>query len=106
MKHSAGGLKPARNATPPQSRSVPCLIGDAMSDALFLPRELFSPALPKPAMQPVAQPRRGAHFASGEAVAADLLKGMTPMSTLAAASTDRRRAPRPANARGVDLYIA
>lgn len=77
-----------------------------MSDALFLPRELFSPAPPQPAMQPAAQPRRGAHFASGEAVAADLLKGMTPMSTLASASTDRRRAPRPTGARGVDLYIA
>ena len=77
-----------------------------MSDALFLPRELFSPAPPKPALQPSAQPRRGAHFASGEAVAADLLQGLTPMSTLAAAHTDRRRKPRPASARGVDLYIA
>ncbi|MBC7995228.1 MAG: hypothetical protein H7Z15_18510, partial [Rhizobacter sp.] len=55
-----------------------------MSDALFLPRELFSPAQPKPALQPTAQPRRDAHFASGEAVAADLLKGLPPMSTLAA----------------------
>ncbi len=84
-----------------------------MSDALFLPRELFSPAPPTPTLQPVAQPRRGApfargeaHFASGEAVAADLLKGLPKMSTLAAASTDRRRAPRPASALGVDLYIA
>ena len=77
-----------------------------MSDALFLPRELFSPAPPQPAMQPAAQPHRAAPFASGEAVAADLLKGLTPMSTLAAASTDRRRQPRPASARGVDLYIA
>lgn len=77
-----------------------------MSDALFLPRELFSPAQPRPTMQPAATPRRSAHFASGEAVAADLLKGLTPMSTLAAASTDRRRQPRPTGARGVDLYIA
>ena len=77
-----------------------------MSDALFLPRELFSPALPQPRMQPAALPRRGAYFASGEAVAADLLKGLTPMSALATASTDRRRAPRPSGARGVDLYIA
>jgi hypothetical protein len=76
-----------------------------MSDALFLPRELFSTAQPKP-LQPAALPRRSVHFASGEAVAADLLKGVTPMSALAAASTDRRRQPRPAGAHGVDLYIA
>lgn len=76
-----------------------------MSDALFLPRELFSPAQPKP-LPPAAQPRRAVQFASGEAVAADLLKGITPMSTLAAASTERRRKPRPTSARGVDLYLA
>ena len=79
-----------------------------MSDALFLPRELFSTAQPQPTVQPAAPTPsdRAAHFASGEAVAADLLKGLTPMSTLAAARTDRRRKPRPASARGVDLYIA
>lgn len=77
-----------------------------MSDALFLPRELFSPAQPQTPRHTAAQPRRAAHFASGEAVAADLLQGLTPMSMLAAASTDRRRQPRPSGARGVDLYIA
>jgi hypothetical protein len=76
-----------------------------MSNALFLPRELFAPATPAVAVEPAKRaPLRGAvHFASGEAVAADLLKGI---SAPLAAPADRRRKPRPASARGVDLYLA
>ncbi len=72
-----------------------------MSNALFLPRELFAPAAPfKASAEPAARPLRGLHFASGEAVAADLLKGMQPSSVMPAANAERRRQPR------VDLYIA
>ncbi|MBC7957961.1 MAG: hypothetical protein H7Y33_19090 [Cytophagales bacterium] len=75
-----------------------------MSNALFLPRELFAPATPAVPVEPVARPPlHGAHFASVEAVAADLLKGIP---ALPPASTDRRRKPRSASARGVDLYLA
>ena len=80
-----------------------------MSNALFLPRELFACASTpdKPAaLEPAASPRRGVSFVSGEAVAADLLQGVLPSHTLPAASTERRRQPRAANARGVDLFIA
>ncbi|MGY4827495.1 hypothetical protein ACVNIS_02840 [Sphaerotilaceae bacterium SBD11-9] len=72
-----------------------------MSDALFLPRELFAPHAQAAAAQPAVPavpPRRGVQFDSGEAVAADLLRTLGPV--------DRRRQPRAANARGVvDLYI-
>ena len=78
-----------------------------MSNALFLPRELFAPAPAKPAaLEPVASPRRGVHFVSGEAVAADLLQDVLPSHTLPAASNERRRQPRAASSRGVDLFIA
>ena len=71
-----------------------------MSDALFLPRELFSPALTATAtVQPAVRAPRGVHFASGEAVAADLLKGLTPMDALPPLPTERRRRPRPAQGR-------
>jgi hypothetical protein len=78
-----------------------------MSNALFLPRELFSngPA-PSAASEP---PRTGTHFASGEAVAADLLGFLadTPQAPAApVARTERRRRPRAAHARGVDIYLA
>jgi hypothetical protein len=67
-----------------------------MSDALFLPRELFSPAsATRAAVQPAVRVQRGVHFASGEAVAADLLKGLTPMDLLPQLPTERRRRPRP-----------
>ena len=75
-----------------------------MSDALFLPRELFAPAVAVPAQAATHLQRRGVHFTSGEAVAADLLKGWAPVE--AQASAERRRQARPANARGVDLFIA
>ena len=83
-----------------------------MSNALFLPRELFAPASApaKPAaLAAMASPRRGVNFVSGEAVAADLLQGVLPspaLHTLPVASTERRRQPRAAHARGVDLFIA
>lgn len=68
-----------------------------MSDALFLPRELFSPAPAAPASAHIAtRAPRGVQFASGEAVAADLLKGLPPMDALAPLPTERRRRPRPA----------
>ena len=70
-----------------------------MSDALFLPRELFSPAAPAAApVRPAMPARRGMQFDSGEAVAADLMRALGPI--------ERRRQPRDANAPGVvDLYI-
>lgn len=84
-----------------------------MSDALFLPRELFASAsAPVPAQPAVAQrtasaSRRAVNFESGEAVAADLLKALTPADAAAPqAPIERRRKPRPASARGVDLFIA
>jgi len=83
-----------------------------MSDALFLPRELFAPAsFPASAQPAVAQlpaitSRRAVNFESGEAVAADLLKALVPADAVPQAPTERRRKPRPASARGVDLFIA
>jgi 4'-phosphopantetheinyl transferase EntD len=79
-----------------------------MSDALFLPRELFAPATPTAVVteQAAAHPRRGVNFVSGEAVAADLLQGLAPTSTAPAVPAERRRKPRPAAARGVDLFLA
>ena len=69
-----------------------------MSDALFLPRELFAPRAQSAPAQPVVPPRRGVQFDSGEAVDADLLRSLGPV--------DRRRQPRAAHERGVvDLYI-
>lgn len=75
-----------------------------MSDALFLPRELFSPA-PAQARPAAPPPRRGLQFASGEAVAADLLDGLAPINVQAHPRPERRRTPRSAGARGVDLHI-
>lgn len=77
-----------------------------MSEALFLPRELFACATSAPRAEPAARPPRGVHFASGEAVAADLLKGLTPMSAPAQANPERRRQPRPAHSGGLDLSLA
>jgi hypothetical protein len=83
-----------------------------MSNALFLPRELFEPvpparATPAPAGPVTAPlPRRRAQFLSGEAVAADLMQGLVEAVEPPPAPHERRRAPRPAHARGVDLYIA
>jgi hypothetical protein len=83
-----------------------------VSDALFLPRELFASASAPTSAQPaVAQrtasaSRRAVNFESGEAVAADLLKALTPADAVPQAPTERRRKPRPASARGVDLFIA
>lgn len=75
-----------------------------MSNALFLPRELFA-STSAAKVEAAARPqRRGVHFASGEAVAADLLSGWAP--AVPQAPADRRRQPRAANARGVDLFIA
>jgi hypothetical protein len=71
-----------------------------MSNALFLPRELFASPAPSATAERAIAPRRGLHFASGEAVAADLLKGLPPMSSVPVATTERRRKPR------VDLYLA
>jgi hypothetical protein len=71
-----------------------------MSDALFLPRELFSSPAPTAPAERAVPPRRGVHFASGEAVAADLLQGLLPASPPPPASTERRRKPR------VDLHLA
>lgn len=80
-----------------------------MSDALFLPRELFAPVAPQPSVAPPAltPSRRAVNFESGEAVAADLLKALAPatLSTPKPAVSERRRKPRPASARGVDLFI-
>ena len=75
-----------------------------MSNALFLPRELFTHAATAPVEAATRPQRRSVHFTSGEAVAADLLSGWMP--DVAQAPADRRRQPRPANARGVDLFIA
>jgi len=84
-----------------------------MSDALFLPRELFAlssaPASAQPAVArlPATASRRAVNFVSGEAVAADLLQALAPATPVPqAAATERRRKPRPASARGVDLFIA
>jgi hypothetical protein len=82
-----------------------------MSNALFLPRELFEPApvaRPAVAADPVTTPlaRRHAQFLSGEAVAADLLRGLVEAVEPPPASPERRRTARPAHARGVDLYLA
>jgi len=74
-----------------------------MSDALFLPRELFadlppSPPAPEPApVRPLRTPRDATLFDSGEAVAADLVRAL--------GRVERRRQPRPAGQRGVDFYI-
>jgi hypothetical protein len=82
-----------------------------MSDALFLPRELFAtssaPATAQPAaaLRTASASRRAVNFESGEAVAADLLKALAPATAVPQAPTERRRKPRPANARGVDLFI-
>ncbi|MBX3620182.1 MAG: hypothetical protein KF891_09395 [Rhizobacter sp.] len=78
-----------------------------MSNALFLPRELFDPA-PAPAGQTASpRPPQGGHFTSGEAVAADLLQSLQPAPhTVPTVPTERRRTPRPSGLRGVDLYIA
>lgn len=75
-----------------------------MSNALFLPRELFAPASAATVEAATRPQRRGVHFTSGEAVAADLLSGWAP--AVPHAPPDRRRQPRAANARGVDLFIA
>lgn len=84
-----------------------------MSDALFLPRELFAdaPAKTSVAERPAPRARGGLNFVSGEAVAADLLKALEPESAATAptptpARAERRRKPRPGSARGVDLFIA
>jgi len=79
-----------------------------MSDALFLPRELFASAPTQPAAaRPAATTSRCAvNFESGEAVAADLLKALSPATPAPPATTERRRKPRPASTRGVDLFIA
>jgi hypothetical protein len=82
--------------------------GDAVSDALFLPRELFSTPSRSPAPATSA-PTRSANttvFTSGEAVAADLLLNLTPVQTQRPVATERRRKPRSPLALGVDLYIA
>ncbi|MEO8153757.1 MAG: hypothetical protein ABI605_11860 [Rhizobacter sp.] len=79
-----------------------------MSNALFLPRELFEPAAAaaKPAaLEPATKPSRVASFVSGQAVAADLLKGVLPTQTPPATPTERRRRPRAAYAGGVDLFL-
>jgi hypothetical protein len=75
-----------------------------MSNALFLPRELFAPAPAASAATATRPQRRSAQFTSGEAVAADLLNGWAPIEMQA--PTERRRKPRAASARGVDLFIA
>jgi hypothetical protein len=63
-----------------------------MSDALFLPRELFQPDAPRPA-KPAVAPRRGAvHFTSGADVAADLLQAMN--DAVEPTFVERRRKPR------------
>ncbi|MCR5885244.1 hypothetical protein LRS03_21240 [Rhizobacter sp. J219] len=64
-----------------------------MSD-LFLPRELFQAASPRPASPaaPTQAPRRGAlQFTSGAEVAADLLQAMTVAPPR---FVERRRKPR------------
>lgn len=79
-----------------------------MSDALFLPRELFQPAqtpaaMPAPHAEPTAQATRRsngtASFASGADVAADLLRAMQSPP----APAERRRKPRSANPLKLDL---
>lgn len=66
-----------------------------MSD-LFLPRELFQAATPRPASPaspaPAPSPRHGAlHFTSGAEVAADLVQAMTVAPPR---FVERRRKPR------------
>jgi hypothetical protein len=109
------------------ARIETCTERAAMSNTLFLPRELFeplmkpqapaAPARPLQPTQPTAQAvtrpvhwpfmspaRRSTRFDSGEAVAADLLQSLQPDTEPVFA--ERRLAPRPGHLRGVDLYIA
>lgn len=79
-----------------------------MSDALFLPRELFADLPPGPGREtrapaapmdarPQRPTRQSTPFDSGEAVTADLIRAL--------GRVERRRQPRPAGQRGVDFYI-
>lgn len=81
-----------------------------MSNALFLPLELFQPPLSlRPTPPAAATPRPAARqdtlFHSGEAVAADLMDSLAAAVSPAFPVLDRRRSPRPAHLRGVDFYI-
>jgi hypothetical protein len=64
-----------------------------MSDALFLPRELFQPDAPRPTQPAVAPRRRAVHFTSGADVAADLLLAMND-GVAEPTFVERRRKPR------------
>ncbi len=62
-----------------------------MSDSLFLPRELFQAATPRPA-SPALPPRRAAlPFTSDADVAADLMQAMHAVTP---GFVERRRKPR------------
>lgn len=88
--HETRGLQRAATVVAFHRLRVP------MSD-LFLPRELFQAASPRPASPaspaaPAPAPRRGAlHFTSGAEVAADLLKAM---NVAPPQFVERRRKPR------------
>lgn len=65
-----------------------------MSDSLFLPRELFEPQTPRPAVSSsaLAQRRGAVHFTSGADVAADLMQAMHVKDE--PSFVERRRKPR------------